>query len=391
MKTKKRNENVERLERERERESGTLKNSKKRYNNYDLLRIISCIAVIVIHVTGKYKAALTDGNILLDTTHPLATIIWNTLSRFAVPCFVMISGAMLLSNDKNQEYKNFYCKSFKKTLLPSIIFCILFTIITIIDNIVNSTKGFNFSMILAPIKALIKGKPYYHLWFLYMIIGLYLLTPIIIRFKNSISKKSFSIISYILVLVTWAGGWTSTHDLQWDIGYVILFLGYFMIGYELKQRFENNQKLIKGILFILGGLLLEFILVIVEYKAVLNGTPAKMGTYSLVERFSPIIVISSILIFSGFSNIKIKKDLSKLSGLTFYIYIFHAVVLKYMMDILTSIGIVNKETNSNIVIILGIISVFSISYICSILWNKFWNLINKNDRIYNKIDKMFKI
>ena len=32
-----------------------------------------------------------------------------------------------------------------------------------------------------------------------------------------------------------------------------------------------------------------------------------------------------------------------------------------------------------------------IQYVCANLWNKFWDLANKNDRIHNKIDKVFKV
>lgn len=67
----------------------------KRYNNFDILRILSCIAVIMIHVSSTYR-----GDYDFDEKDMLGIIIYNTLSRFAVPCFVMLAGAFALSNKK---------------------------------------------------------------------------------------------------------------------------------------------------------------------------------------------------------------------------------------------------------------------------------------------------
>ena len=370
---------------------GTFRESKKRYNNYDLLRVISCISVIIIHVSGIYESELTDkiSTLTLDKVHLLCAIIWNTLSRFAVPCFVMLSGAFLLSNDKNQDYKKFYNKILKKIGIPLILFSMLFTLMRVIKEIIKCS---NLIECLEPIKSFIIGAPYYHLWYLYMIVGLYLLTPIVIRFKNSINKKYFSIISWIFLALSCISGFTSNHLLKWDIGFSFLYLGYFMIGYILKQKYENENKQnnVKGIIFIILGILFQFINVPIQYNnAILGITKSE---FTLVGNFNPIILISAVLLFIGFSNIKIKKDLSKLSDLTFYIYIFHAVIIDVFSKILILINKninINLNLNLNIVIFLHITVVFMISYLCSVVWNKLWNIINY--KINNKIDRLFKI
>ena len=72
--------------------------------NYDLLRIVCTIAVITIHVSGIYYNCLTQTEFFgqLYTQNAFLTCIYNGISRFAVPCFVMLSGAFLLANPKNQ-------------------------------------------------------------------------------------------------------------------------------------------------------------------------------------------------------------------------------------------------------------------------------------------------
>lgn len=66
---------------------------KQREANYDLLRIISAIAVVMIHVTDFYKNAILDKSIFgeLYLRNIGTTIIYVAIPRFAVPCFVMLS------------------------------------------------------------------------------------------------------------------------------------------------------------------------------------------------------------------------------------------------------------------------------------------------------------
>lgn len=78
-----------------------------RQNNFDLLRIIATFAVILIHV-NVYISGLNNISLVDYNTQSFI----NVITRFSVPCFVMMSGAFILSNRDNAEYKKFYAKSF---------------------------------------------------------------------------------------------------------------------------------------------------------------------------------------------------------------------------------------------------------------------------------------
>lgn len=74
---------------------------KIRESNYDLLRILACIAVIGIHASATYINMLYDNDFLGGVDNNVfITILLNSLTRFAVPCFVMLSGAFILYNKK---------------------------------------------------------------------------------------------------------------------------------------------------------------------------------------------------------------------------------------------------------------------------------------------------
>ena len=69
-------------------------NQRKLY--LDLLRIIAISAVVMIHVSASY---VTNANSLLDFT---VGNIFDSVSRLGVPLFLMISGALIL--DENKEF-----------------------------------------------------------------------------------------------------------------------------------------------------------------------------------------------------------------------------------------------------------------------------------------------
>lgn len=66
-----------------------------RENTYDLLRIINAIGVISIHVSTVWLSANTDAEVFSAAcnAHLLSACLWNVMVRFAVSCFIMMSGA----------------------------------------------------------------------------------------------------------------------------------------------------------------------------------------------------------------------------------------------------------------------------------------------------------
>lgn len=93
----------------------TVNESFSRESNFDLLRVICAFAVVAIHVSAQFIGAMTGDPryIGIEFHDVFNSTLWNVLSRFAVPCFVMLSGAFILTNDKNADFSFFYKKSLR--------------------------------------------------------------------------------------------------------------------------------------------------------------------------------------------------------------------------------------------------------------------------------------
>ena len=323
-----------------------------RFNNYDVLRIISTIAVIFIHVnwhffSGRAKAPSLYTNFLVES-------IINIITRFSIPCFVMISGAFNLSKEANENFSFFYKKSIWKLFLPVALAIVMFLCFDIFKAI---AFGYN---IYYSIKGIFIGG-YYNLWFMYMLAGLYLLTPFIVKLKKKLNTKTYIIASLFLLL--WAVGSqaVSTEHVAYAIGVVFAFLGYYRVGDIILNYVDLAHKpyyyyAIAGFMFVLSF--------ISRYMGVTYYLAAAYTNF-----FSPFITIASLCIFAAVKESPVQRDWSWLSGKTFYVYIFHSIVYSVIFNLFDLLGIVDLEI-IQIIIVSGL--TFGISLIIAVFYDKFW-------------------
>lgn len=117
----------------------------------------------------------------------------NCASRVAVPCFFMLSGAFLLGDERNADYHYFYKKTIKHIGITGVVFCLLYTAYNIVKLYagVFVFQKYSTSDLLPGlsdiVRNLLTGQPYYHLWYLYTLAGLYIATPFVIRLADVFS------------------------------------------------------------------------------------------------------------------------------------------------------------------------------------------------------------
>lgn len=131
---------------------------QKNYN-IEMIRALSFVMVIVIHVANYF----CRGFEYINLGEYLFASTLNTLARVSVPCFFMISGALLLG--RNETIK----KSLQRVarFLPVLI---VWTIVYYVFNTFYMNQTVELKKILeVPAEA--------HLWYLYVMIPIYLILP----------------------------------------------------------------------------------------------------------------------------------------------------------------------------------------------------------------------
>ena len=159
----------------------------KRVGYFDILRIVSIFFVIVIHVTSV-------GLRLCETATPTWNVNWllNSVSRWAVPVFFMVSGALFLDPRRELSIKKLYTKNISRIAICIIVWGFFYSLL---DQYLYGTLSAK--SILIAVYGIITGNTGYHLWFLYTLIMLYIATPLFRLITCHASKRR---LEYALVV-----------------------------------------------------------------------------------------------------------------------------------------------------------------------------------------------
>ena len=160
------------------------------------LRVIACMSVVMIHVISGWLDV--SQNIDIDGFRwILDNVILQVLIRHAVPVFIMISGYLLLNPNRVCDIEKI-----KKYILKTIICIFLFAFIfSLFENIIN--YGFNNIALLIGKSFInvIQEESWAHMWYLYMLIGIYILTPILRKFVKYAKEEEIKF-TLLALLIT---------------------------------------------------------------------------------------------------------------------------------------------------------------------------------------------
>lgn len=329
----------------------------------DILRIMATFAVIIIHI-----AAQNWHKVDINSYEWKAFNIYDSIARWSVPVFVMISGALFLN--KTQSIKKIYKKYILRIITAFGFWSFFYAVIAF----------FNGSDFKSAIYSFIIGN--YHMWFLYMIVGIYIITPLIGEItKNDLLTKYFIIISLLFAVIipnfistisiinSNLGDFTQSIinkiNLQMVLGYTI----YYILGYYLSKK--DISRTASKFIYYLGGL--GFILtifltyIISQYKGKANGVFYDYFSLNvLLESLCVFVVIKKIFKYK-IINDKIKNIIYLLSKYSFGVYLIHP----FIIDVLNkTININSLSFNAIIAVPIVSIIVFCISFLISSILNK---------------------
>ena len=336
----------------------------ERENNYDLLRIIATFSVVLIHINAQFYSNKMN-NPSMNCLYIGESFI-NTITRFAVPCFVMLSGAFILN--KNEDIKKFYKKASYNVFLPFVLVSIFFFIFDYLY----------YGELVENIRLIIFGE-YHTFWYMYMLLFIYIIAPYLRIIRNSINERTFLEMSIFMMIWGLVSQYLSGYHCTYTMGIVFAFLGYFMLGSSIYSIIKKHKKsiLITMICFVFSFMMC-LCSVYIKYKFYRN---YEMNGY--YNAFSPFIMLSSISTFVGFGMLDVKKNYYKLSKLTYFIYLFQSFVYEIIFDL--NVKIINNEIVE--VIIISCIT-FVISIVLALIFKYIWDSCTKKFSLYEKWKNM---
>lgn len=335
---------------------------KDRRYELDMIRIVACLFVVVVHVAGY--------GIEIKTPSSIDWLIRNLVVcavRCAVPLFFMISGILFMERQISLDV--LYKKYIARIAAAWAVWSAFYAGIDFIANMKNGSAG-----ILYFVERFFSG--HYHLWFLPALVVAYAFQPIIRRFiidcsENLLRYTGILVLIGVMAKATldpfmdgfsgWNGWWGNLSVPLASIGIL-----YFVIGYCLYKKKDRSSLFGgKGLLLYFGAVAVmaggNWLSAVVagEHRSVMTGyltlgvLAASVGLFAFfVKTFSKVVLSD-----------KMKKTIGVVSECTFGIYLVHTFLIE---QVFRRIGL--SQDRFPVVIAILLISIFTFVISFAFTW-----------------------
>lgn len=310
-----------------------MKTSNNKILYLEYLRVLCAIAVVMNHV------AVVAIHYFKDNAQQTDLFVYNCFSQwshFAVPVFLMISGYLLLNPEKSIDYKKAIGKYAKRMAFVLLLIGSIYAYM----ELFFASRSFSLLDIGKAVYLTLIGKTWDHMWYLYTLIGIYLVLPVLKPMYQGLPTRTidcFLIILFlffsILPIIKRATGFSIGIPLPVNS----IFLFYFLLGGRL--RTVNSMAWMGKTPVVMILMLLPLFFTYCNY----------MLNFHILEIMSgytsPIIALLALSVFTLFKNNEslckkyvdsIKngdKIVTHIADNSFGIYIFHMLWINILYKV----------------------------------------------------------
>ncbi|MFC2295332.1 MAG: acyltransferase [Leptotrichia hongkongensis] len=291
----------------------------------DIIRIFAFVFIVFLHTLNRQ----------------FGVDVWMggyAIISIGVNLFIMISGYLLL--DKTEEAIVF----FKKRILNILPLFLVFNIIYIYFGKI-------------PIMPILKGKAISasHFWYIYMILGLYLLTPWLQKVLKYAEKETLFVVFlwFLCNILNPYLRYFNLAEIPFSNFPLTGFIGYYILGYFVK-KYDNKVKRTSFILIIVIYAL-GFLLSFLSTKYVLAVTGKRVSDFFDKNSLGTFIMTISFFVFwCKFNFSKRDRIIKIVADSTYFAFLVHLIVLHFVIKISDEM-IFKSVMTIGISIILGIL------------------------------------
>jgi surface polysaccharide O-acyltransferase-like enzyme len=302
---------------------------RERQYSLDVLRVCAVVGVVAIHVFG---AIVSDPALRGNPGWWLAAVL-DLGNIWVVPAFVMVSGALLLGGRAQSEGPGAFYRKRLLRLGPAFVFWQVFYIVVVRWLMSGQRQSVG-----GVIGLMLDGRTYTHLYFLWLIVGLYAVAPVLAAFLAQGGRRRAVVFAAIVLAATVAAFTASallTHlgqprpillsaFTQW-----IPYVGYFLAGWALRGLAPRGWRLILAAAVAVVALAE----VVVQYGV---GDRAPLLQALLpVSYLGPVVAVATIAVFLSFAGVfaglrpgrRGAALLRELSDASFGVFLVHFALL----------------------------------------------------------------
>lgn len=355
---------------------------QKRIVFVDYIRVIACFLVMLVHASECFYAGVSSDTVpnaamLATEGNRLWVSIYDgVLGRISVPLFMVVSAFLLVPMKKGVTMGGFYKHRLLRILPPTILFMVLYCFLPVALWHVPMEQAWHEFTLLPFNFPSVAG----HLWFMYPLISLYLIIPVVSPWLKQASAKDERLFLYIFALSTLAPWLTRfvSADLWgtcfWNPHFGMLYycsgyLGYLVLAHYIRFHLDwSRAKRMKigAVCFLIGGLF-------TGWSFWETGVPGKVMETPMLEwswEFcTPNVLCASFGAFLLFTCIEKKQAprmITDISRLSFGMYLMHI----FFLYSLAPIVIGGDVAHPLIPVWIAIPLMAVITYICAYITSK---------------------
>lgn len=292
--------------------------------------------VVMVHACEFYYCT-EAGAILANDTDRLWVSLIDGAFRQSVPLFVMASSFLLVP--LTTDATTFFKRRFSRVFVPFLVWSLLYAVVPVLTG---SMSGDIWERVTAILYTANMDSG--HLWFIYMLIGIYLVMPVISPWINQVSKRGEEVFlaiwflstftGYLRPLTTYVWGevfWNNFHALYYFSGYI----GYVVLAHYIRKYVDWSLKKTLAVA-------VPLILVGYAFTAGLFYTHSLESTdYAYVEQSWYFCTFNVAMMTAGtflllrhvsYSARWLYTPVTTVSKLSYGIYLIHIFILGFMQQ-----------------------------------------------------------
>lgn len=203
----------------------------------DEARVCAAAFVVLLHTAGLRLLSAEIGS-----AEFIWSVFFDAVSRWSVPLFIMLSGMLFLRKDRTLDIKKLYLKNTLRLVTAFIFWSYIYNVYS--EFALNRDI---FGALLGAFRKIPDGAM--HLWFIYVMVGLYTVLPFVKKMTDNMSKKEAEAFLIINIMVTFLPKTLSCFKAfapilayigNFEICYAAGYVGLFVAGWYI-ESFEHGK------------------------------------------------------------------------------------------------------------------------------------------------------
>ena len=294
----------------------------KRNAGFDCLRATACLFIILLHTS--YSTVLMYPIQFTSRRAAIEGMVQHNL-MWAVPCFIMVTGALLLPPEKHISYRDLFGKYIARVVKAIVLFGVLFVVLEMLFDPTRRTGAY----FLQGLYKVFTGDSWSHMWYLYCLLGLYLLMPF---YKKAAELGERDMLYLMGLYALFMSAIPCLEAVGVRCGFYIhvssVYPLYLFMGYWLRRWGAKHSRGFYAGLFLAATAAIG----VLSYVRV-KGNVQTLDV--LFEYNSPLVIVQSLGVAGWFFRIgdepsPVKKVLANIDRHSFGIYLIHMAYIRLL-------------------------------------------------------------